>query len=410
MYGKGVVVMNRESVRALLDSVADDVIQWRRHLHKHPELSFQEEKTAQFVYDRLQSFGNLELSRPTKTSVVARLSGAQPGPVIGLRADMDALAIQEENDFPFASAVPGVMHACGHDGHTAMLLGAANVLSRLQDQIRGEVRFIFQHAEEMHPGGAREMVEAGVAEGVDAMLAIHLMSSVPVGKIGLAYGPVTANSDRFDITIQGRGGHASTPHSAIDPVAIGAQVIANLQQIVSRNTDPLEQLVISVTNFHGGTGAYNVIPDKAELRGSVRSFSQAVREAAVKRMEQIVKGITEAHGAAYSFDYRYGYASVVNDEQVTRAVEELIVEEWGEQALLRMPPMMGGEDFSAFSARVPSCYICLGAGNAEKGIVYPHHHPRFTVDEDALRDGVALFVRGVLKLTGAETGQPTGTK
>jgi amidohydrolase len=409
MYGKGVVVMNRESVRALLDSVADDVIQWRRHLHKHPELSFQEEKTAQFVYDRLQSFGNLELSRPTKTSVVARLVGAQPGPVIGLRADMDALAIQEENDFPFASAVPGVMHACGHDGHTAMLLGAANVLSRLQDQIRGEVRFIFQHAEEMHPGGAREMVEAGVAEGVDAMLAIHLMSSVPVGKIGLAYGPVTANSDRFDITIQGRGGHASTPHSAIDPVAIGAQVIANLQQIVSRNTDPLEQLVISVTNFHGGTGAYNVIPDKAELRGSVRSFSQAVREAAVKRMEQIVKGITEAHGAAYSFDYRYGYASVVNDEQVTRAVEELIVEEWGEQALLRMPPMMGGEDFSAFAARVPSCYICLGAGNAEKGIVYPHHHPRFTVDEDALRDGVALFVRGALKWTGAETGQPTAS-
>jgi amidohydrolase len=228
--------MDKENVRSLLDSVADDVIQWRRHLHKYPELSFQEEKTAAFVYERLQSFGNLELSRPTRTSVVARLVGAQPGPVIGLRADMDALAIQEENDFPFASAVPGVMHACGHDGHTAMLLGAASVLSRLRDQIRGEVRFIFQHAEEMHPGGAREMVEAGVAEGIDAMLAIHLMAYIPVGKIGIAYGPVTANSDRFEITIQGKGGHASAPHTAIDPVAIGAQVIANLQQIVSRNT------------------------------------------------------------------------------------------------------------------------------------------------------------------------------
>jgi amidohydrolase len=393
--------MQPVSIPSWIESVKDDVIRWRRHLHQYPELSFQEEKTAQFVCDLLHSFGNLEVTRPTRTSVMARLIGSEPGRVIGLRADMDALAIQEENEFDFASQVPGVMHACGHDGHTAMLLGAAKILSQLKERIKGEVRFLFQHAEEVHPGGAREMVQAGAAEGVDMMLAIHLLSTIPAGKIALGSGPVTANSDRFDIVIQGKGGHASTPETAIDPVAIGAQVISNLQQIVSRNTDPLERLVVSVTNFHGGTGAYNVIPDTAKLSGTVRSFSREVREATVKRMEQIVKGITEAHGATYRFDYRYGYASVVNDEAVTRQVAEVVVDEFGEQAMIPMKPMMGGEDFSAFSDVVPSCYIAVGAGNEAKGIVYPHHHPRFTIDEDALQDGVRLFVRAALKLTGA---------
>lgn len=396
--------MNQDSVSLLLESVREDVIRWRRHLHQYPELSFQEEKTAQFVYELLQSFGNLELSRPTKTSVMARLIGTKPGKVIGLRADMDALAITEENDFSFASQVPGVMHACGHDGHTAMLLGAAKVLSQLRDQITGEVRFLFQHAEEMHPGGAKEMVQAGVTEGIDLMLGIHLMSQLPIGKMGLTYGAVTANSDRFDISIQGKGGHASTPHSSVDPVAIGAQVVSSLQHIVSRNADPLEKLVISITNFHGGTGAYNVIPDRAHLSGSVRSFATEVRELAVTQMEQIIKGITLAHGASYSFDYRYGYGSVINDEDVTRSVEELVTEEWGPEVLLNLPPMMGGEDFSAFSDVVPSCFLLLGAGNEEKGIVYPHHHPRFTVDEDAMQDGVKLFVKYIWKMATGTSG------
>lgn len=396
--------MERDLITQLLESVREDVITWRRHLHQNPELSFQEEKTANFVYDLLTSFGHMELSRPTKTSVMARLIGSRPGKVIGLRADMDALAITEENDFPYASQVPGVMHACGHDGHTAMLLGAAKVLTSLRDRICGEVRFIFQHAEEVQPGGAREMVEAGVADGVDLMLGIHLMSHLPIGKIGLAYGPVTANSDRFDITIQGKGGHASTPQTSIDPVAIGAQVISSLQHIVSRQTDPLEKLVVSVTNFHGGTGAYNVIPDRAYLSGSVRSFAGEVRESAVSHLEQIVAGVTAAYGASYSFDYRYGYSSVFNDEAVTRSVEKLIEEEWGQDVIQYVPPMMGGEDFSAFSDAVPSCFVLVGAGNEEKGIVYPHHHPRFTVDEDALKDGVRLFVTYVLKAAAETSG------
>ncbi|WP_134700886.1 M20 family metallopeptidase [Ammoniphilus sp. YIM 78166] len=391
-------IIEKHLINEWVNSVEDDVIRWRRYFHRNPELSFQEEKTAQYVYETLQSFGNLEISRPTKTSVVARLIGKQPGKVLGLRADMDALAIQEENDFEFASQIPGVMHACGHDAHTAMLLGTAKILVSMKDQIKGEVRFIFQHAEEIHPGGAQEMVRAGVLDGVDLMIGIHLMSTIPVGKIGLIYGPVTANSDRFNITIQGKGGHASQPELTIDPLAIGAQVVTNLQQIVARNTSPLDKLVVSVTNFQAGNGAYNVIPDTVKLSGSVRSFGKEVREHTVKTMEQIIKGITEAHGATYEFDYCHGYGSVVNDENVTKLMEDTIVERWGQDRLLPMSPLMGGEDFSAFADKVPSCFLLVGARNEEKGIIYPHHHPRFTVDEDSLRDGVALFVHAVQKI------------
>lgn len=394
------LVQNLVNVNEIVDSVKEDVIGWRRHLHMHPELSFQEENTAQFVFETLQSFGNLEISRPTKTSVVARLVGNQPGKVLGLRADMDALAIHEENEFEFASKVPGVMHACGHDAHTAMLLGTAKILTSMKDSIKGEVRFVFQHAEEIHPGGAQEMVKAGVLDGVDIMLGIHLMSTVPVGNIVLNYGPVTANSDRFDITIQGKGGHSSQPEHTIDPLVIGAQVVTNLQQIVARNASPQDKLVLSVTNFHAGAGAYNVIPDSVKLSGSVRSFGEEVRELTVQAMERIIKGVTEAHGATYKFDYRYGYGSVMNEETITKLVEETIIENWEQNPLLEMPPLMGGEDFSAFSNEVPSCFVMVGAGNAEKGIIYPHHHPRFTVDEDSFIDGVKLFICSVQKILG----------
>lgn len=394
------MVQDLLNINSLIDSVNEDVIGWRRHLHMHPELSFQEENTAQFVYETLQSFGNLEISRPTKTSVVARLIGAQPGKVLGLRADMDALAIDEENDFEFASKVPGVMHACGHDAHTAMLLGTAKILTSMKESIKGEVRFVFQHAEELHPGGAQEMVKAGVLDGVDCMVGIHLMSTLSVGNIVLNYGPVTANSDRFDIIIKGKGGHSSQPENTIDPLVIGAQVVTNLQQVVARNASPQDKLVLSVTNFHAGLGAYNVIPDSVKLSGSVRSFGEEVRELTVNSMERIIKGITEAHGATYEFDYRYGYSSVINDENITKLVEETILEQWQENPLLELPPLMGGEDFSAFSNEVPSCFVMVGAGNEEKGIIYPHHHPRFTVDEDSFKDGVKLFVHTVKKILG----------
>ncbi|WP_223812554.1 MULTISPECIES: M20 family metallopeptidase [Geobacillus] len=371
-------------------------------LYVHPELSFQEEKTAQFVYETLQSFGHLELSRPTKTSVMARLIGQQPGRVVAIRADMDALPIQEENTFEFASKNPGVMHACGHDGHTAMLLGTAKIFSQLRDDIRGEIRFLFQHAEELFPGGAEEMVQAGVMDGVDVVIGTHLWSPLERGKIGIVYGPMMAAPDRFFIRIIGKGGHGAMPHQTIDAIAIGAQVVTNLQHIVSRYVDPLEPLVLSVTQFVAGT-AHNVLPGEVEIQGTVRTFDETLRRTVPQWMERIVKGITEAHGASYEFQFDYGYRPVINYDEVTHVIEETARELLGEEAVARLKPNMGGEDFSAFLQKAPGSFFYVGARNEEKGIVYPHHHPRFTIDEDALEIGVQMFVAATLKLlAGAE--------
>jgi amidohydrolase len=387
------------SLNTLVEQMKEEVIGWRRYLHQNPELSFHEEKTAQFVFDTLQSFGNLELSRPTKTSVMARLIGSQPGRVLALRADMDALPIEEENKFEFVSKNSGVMHACGHDGHTAMLLGTAKLLSGLKDQIKGEVRFLFQHAEELFPGGAEEMVQAGVMDGVDLVIGTHLWSPLEMGKVGVVYGSMMASPDTFYITVKGKGGHAALPHQTIDSIAIAAQVVTNLQHIVSRNTDPLDNLVISVSQFVGGT-THNVIPGAVNICGTVRSFDAKLRETVPQLMERVIKGITEAHGAAYEFNYDFGYRPVINDDEVTRVIEETVREVYGEAALDMMRPNMGGEDFSAFQQKAPGCFFYVGAGNKDKGITYPHHHPRFTIDEDALEIGVKMFVHAAFKILG----------
>ncbi|WHY92417.1 M20 family metallopeptidase [Neobacillus cucumis] len=385
------------TINDLIEEVKEEVIGWRRYLHMYPELSFQEVKTAQYVYETLKTFGDLEISRPTKTSIMARLKGQQPGKVIALRADMDALPIEEENDFNFVSRNLGVMHACGHDGHTAMLLGAAKILTKLKGQIRGEVRFLFQHAEEQPPGGAQEMVNAGVLEGVESILGAHLVSTLPLGKIGLSYGPMMAGADTFKITVLGKGGHASQPDQTIDPIAIGAQVVTNLQHIVSRYQDAQETSVISVTQFHAGS-AINVIPSTVTIGGSVRCFNPDLQKKIPNFIERIVKGITEAHGATYQFNYQFGYAPVINDEEVTRVIDETVCEVFGEDCRELVKPMMASEDFSAFQKVVPGSYVSIGAGNEEKGIIYPHHHPKFTIDEQALADGTKLLVHGTLKL------------
>lgn len=389
--------MTTITLNNVVEQIKQEVIEWRRHLHRNPELSFQEQKTAQFIYETLESFGNLELSRPTETSVMARLIGSKPGKVLAIRADIDALPIQEENTFEFASQNPGVMHACGHDGHTAMLLGTAKVLSGMKDQIKGEVRFFFQHAEELFPGGAEEMVQAGVMDGVDLVIGAHLWSPMELGKIGVVYGPMMAAPDTFWISVNGKGGHAALPHQTIDSIAVAAQVVTNLQHIVSRNTDPLDNLVVSVTQFIAGT-THNVIPGSVEICGTVRSFDAKVRESIPELMERIVRGITEAHGASYEFKYQFGYRPVINQEDVTRVIEETVLEVFGEEALDKMKPNMGGEDFSAYQQKSPGTYFYVGAGNPDKGITYPHHHSRFTVDEDALEIGVKMFVNAAFKL------------
>ena len=375
----------------LTAAARDELVAWRRHLHAHPELSFHEEESAAFVEAQLQSFGGLEIVRPTATSVMARLITGRAGPVLALRADLDALPITEATGLPFQSQHRGVMHACGHDGHTAILLAAARALVAARDELCGEVRFLFQHAEELAPGGAEEMVLWGVMDGVGRVLGVHLWAPLEAGEVAVIEGPAMAAPDTFWITIRGKGGHAAIPHESVDPIAIAAQVVTNLQHIVARGVDPLDSAVLSITQFHAGT-THNVIPEFAELTGTVRTFDAALRTQIPARMERTIRGIAEAHGAAYEFTYERGYRPVVNDPTVTREMAAVVRDLCGAEALVPIRPTMGGEDFSAYLQKAPGTFIFIGAGRAVDGVVHPHHHPKFDIDERALETGVRIFV------------------
>jgi len=386
-------VSSTESAPAALadPGLNEQVIAWRRHLHRHPELSFQESETADYIEAQLRAMDGLTLSRPTPTSVLAVLRGETPGRTVLLRADMDALPIQEDTGLDFASTRAGVMHACGHDGHTAMLLGAARTLTRGRASLQGEVRFIFQHAEELFPGGAQQVVDAGVMDGVDTAVGTHLFSTIPVGQIALKAGALMAAPDVFEITVIGRGGHAAMPHETTDPVVIAAHVITAMQSIVSRLRDPLEPAVVSVTTLRAGN-ADNVIPDTATLTGTVRTFDPGLRDIIPAQLERLVQGVTAAFGATHTLTYTRGYRATVNDPAVTEVLRQVVRDTVGEGALTEATPTMGGEDFSAYLTRAPGAFILIGAGNPQKGVTAPHHHPHFMIDEDALQMGVQVLV------------------
>ncbi|CAM4008412.1 N-acyl-L-amino acid amidohydrolase [Bacillus luti] len=375
----------------------ENIMKWRRHFHKYPELSFHEEETSQFIYDTLCSFSTLEVMRPTKYSVLAIKRGTEQGKVVAIRADIDALPIQEETRKSYTSMNKGMMHACGHDAHAAILLSVAETIANIKEGFTGEIRLIFQHAEEVYPGGGQEIVEAGVMDGVDYVIGLHVMSGLESGKIGIVYGAMMAAPDVFTVEIYGKGGHAARPEETVDPIAIGAQIITNLQHIVSRNTSAFMQRVVSVTQFHGGM-ADNIIPNAATLMGTVRSFNQTLRKEAEERIEKVVKGITEAHGGDYTYTYRYGYDPVINDESITKVVEESAIYLFGNERIVRLEPSMGGEDFSAYLRKAPGCFIKLGTGNEKIDTCYPHHHPKFDVDESALIYGVELFLETTMRL------------
>jgi amidohydrolase len=273
-----------------------------------------------------------------------------------------------------------------------MLLGAAKTLCAHRDELAGEVRFLFQHAEEKLPGGARQLVDAGVMDGVDLVVGAHLSSTKEVGKIGCPAGPIAAAADTFSASIRGRGGHAAAPHTALDPIAVAAQFVTNAQHLVSRTVDPIESAVVSVTRFHAGT-ADNIIPESVELGGTVRTFDPKVRAEMRERLERVLRGVTEAHGASYTFAYEDGYAAVINDEQAAGAVLAAARAELGDDAIIETAPIMGGEDFSAYLERAPGAFFWVGAGSED---AVPHHHPRFVIDEAALRPGMTVFVRAAL--------------
>lgn len=368
----------------------DEVVGWRRQMHRHPELSFQEFNTSEFLAQQLAGMDGLSLQRPTPTSLVAILRGGLPGPTLAIRADIDALPIQDAKTCDYASVNPGAMHACGHDGHAAMLLGAARILAGLRDQVPGEVRFFFQHAEEQHPGGAQQMVDAGVMQGVDRIISAHVMSTEDTGHISILEGPTMAASDRFVLKVHGKGGHAANPDRCVDPVWIGAQIVANLQAVVARNTDPHDALIVSVTRFHAGD-AFNVIPAMAELGGSVRCFSESVRASVPGLIERIAQGVAQAHGAWVELDYIRGYSPVVNDPAVAAGLRTVVRQAIADAVLHPIRPLPNSEDFSAFLRHAPGAYVFIGARSAAKGICHPHHHPHFDFDEDALLHGVQLF-------------------
>ena len=382
---------------AAVDAIAPQVIAWRRHLHRHPEVAFQEVATSQFVYDTLAALPGLAITRPTATSVVAELRGGRPGPTIAVRADIDALPIVEENDVDYRSTREGVMHACGHDGHTAIALGLASLLAPQAAEVPGTVRFIFQHAEEMAPGGAEELVQHGVMDGVSQVIGLHLWAPMPVGRIGILAGPAMAAPDQFQCTIVGKGGHAAIPHECVDPIAIGAQIITALQQVVTRTVDPLDPIVLSVTQFIAGT-TFNVIPNSAYFAGTVRTFEPSLRTSVPVQMERVIRGIAEAFGATADFTYEHGYRPVVNDPTLTERLRGVVTRTFAPDTLIALRPTMGGEDFSAYQQRSPGVFAFVGAGNAETGIVHPHHHPRFQIDERSLSIGLRYLTAATLEL------------
>jgi len=386
--------------RALLDDVDEilpGVIADRRHLHEHPELGFQEVETARFVADRLRALGVEDIRTGiAQTGATALIRGRQgPGKTVLVRADMDALPIEEENEVDYRSKQAGVMHACGHDAHTAMLLGVGRLLMERRDRFAGTVKLLFQPAEE-GPGGAKPMIEAGVLNDppVDAVLGMHMAQEAPLGVIALRAGPAMAASDGFTLVIHGKGGHGARPQSTIDPIAVGAQIVVALQTIVSREVDPTESAVVTVGAFRAGEAA-NVIPDTAELRATVRSFSPDVRQQLARRIEEVVRGIAGAMRAEVDFQYRFGYPPTVNDPVMTDLVRAAATELIGAERVVESPQMMGAEDFSYFLEQRPGCFFYVGSRNEERGLIWGHHHPRFDIDEEALGVGIATMTAAV---------------
>ncbi|MHC5228742.1 amidohydrolase [Enterococcus sp. LJL99] len=376
-----------------------DMVKWRRYLHRHPELSFEEVETAKYIKQVLAEFPNLEVKTLTENSVIAILKGSKPGKTIALRGDIDALPIIEESDVEFPSENPGVMHACGHDTHTAMLLGAVKTLTGMQDKIAGTVKFIFQPAEEEPPGGAKLLVEAGVMDDVDMVFGLHIAPNIPTGMIGTRKGALTAASDVFTLKIQGKGSHGSTPELAIDPILIGVEVINNLNHIVSRNVSPFSNVVISIGEFNAGKKA-NVIPDTAQIQGTVRTNDKEVRMFVKKRIEETIAGICEVYGASYELDYLLGYSQVLNDNHATDIVNEVAEKVVGKQRMFESPQMMGGEDFSAYTDVKPGSFFILGGGTAAEGCGYMNHHPKFKIMEECFKVGAAMHTQIVLDILG----------
>jgi amidohydrolase len=384
------------NIKETVAQLTPSMLEMRRDLHRHPELAFQEVRTSAKLAEFLEGLG-LEVQRGIAgTGLVTSIKGSKPGKTVLVRADIDALPIHEDSGVEYTSETPGVMHACGHDGHATIAAHVAAVFTKFRDQLEGEVRFAFQPAEEI-VSGARPMVEAGVMEGVDRVVGLHLYSMMPAGMVGVRSGPSMAAADAFTLHLKGKGAHAAMPHEGIDTVLMASQIIVALQSLVSRETDPINTSVITIATVVAGEGAHNIIPETATLKGTLRTFDAKLREKLIRRIEELTKGMAIAMGGSAEVEWRPGSPAVINDAAMVerfRAVASGVV---GEKAVLEVPPVMGGDDMAEFLNRRPGVYFWLGAGSPEADKNRAHHHPAFWIDDErSLPLGTELIAKTVV--------------
>lgn len=392
-------VINQE-LSALLDEKIDllfpRLVEIRRQLHMYPEISNKEFETTNSINGWLKEFGIPQIPTNLKTGTAAEVTGKEMGPTIALRADIDALPIQEASNLPFRSKIDGVSHMCGHDVHTTIALGAGIILQELREILPGNVRILFQPAEETE-GGAISLIDQGLLKGVKSIIGLHNSPDIPTGTIGIKEGFFMASCDDFTLTINGKGGHAALPENTIDPIVIGSAVVGQLQTIVSRTVSSKETAVVSIGSFQAGA-TNNVIPDKAILKGTVRTSNEEVRQKIYHVFKRVVTNTVAALGGEVEIDYQFLIPAVVNDAKVTEIVHSAAVSIVGEENVLLSDSTMGGDDFSYFQKEVPGCYVWLGSRNEEKGIIHGLHHPEFMVDEEAIKIGVKWMVQSVFQL------------
>lgn len=379
-----------DNIKSLAAEHASSLLEWRRHLHKHPELSFKEAQTAAYINEYLQSIGIETTTGVGGKGIVATIGSGEK--VIGLRADMDALPIQEENDVDYASVNAGVMHACGHDVHSTCLMGAVTILKQMEDQLPGTIKIVFQPAEEYLPGGAHLMIEDGVLENptVQHMLGEHVYPELEVGKVGFRSGMYMASTDELHVTVKGKGGHAALPHRVIDPILIASHMIVALQQVVSRKSTPTTPTVLSFGDIHG-YGATNVIPDEVKLLGTFRTFDEEWRDEAHQLIRDMARNVVEGMGGEVDFQIKKGYPHLINDPSITEASRSAAQEYLGVENVVDLDLRMTAEDFAYFSQKVPSCFYRLGVRNEARGITSNLHTSTFNVDEDCLEIGAGLM-------------------
>ncbi|MFT7150291.1 MAG: amidohydrolase [Nonlabens sp.] len=386
-------MISADQIKTLAKQFAEDVVQIRRHIHANPELSFQEFETAKYVAEHLRALGIEPKEGVAGTGLTAIIKGKNPeSKTVALRGDMDALPILEANDIDYKSTNEGVMHACGHDVHTACVLGAARILNELKDQFEGTVKLVFQPGEEKNPGGASLMIKDGALENPrpNRMMGQHVMPYIPTGKVGFREGMYMASADEVYLTVKGKGGHAALPDKVIDPIIIASHILVALQQVVSRNADPKTPTVLSFGTIHGGQ-AQNIIPDEVKISGTFRALNEAWRFEAHKRITSIAKGIAEGMGGACDVNIDVGYPFLANDEITTQTARKAAVDYLGEENIVELDLWMGAEDFAYYTHEVPSCFYRLGTGNEEKGTTNGVHTSNFNIDEDAIELGIGLM-------------------